>query len=71
MLIDILLTVVQVSVMIEMSKLIEGTRMIFRLKEIRTGKELSQGQLARHLEMSVPTFRRMSRQSEVNTSYKH
>jgi putative transcriptional regulator len=44
--------------MIEMSKLIEGTRMIFKLKEIRTGKELSQGQLARLCEMSVTNIQK-------------
>lgn len=41
-----------------MSKLIEGTKMIFRLKEMRAVKELSQGKLARLCDMSVTNIQR-------------
>ena len=41
-----------------MSKLIAGTKMIFRLKEMRAIKELSQGKLARLCDMSVTNIQR-------------
>jgi putative transcriptional regulator len=44
--------------MIEMSKQIEGTKMIFRLKEMRTMRELSQNQLAVKINMSPTNLQR-------------
>ena len=41
-----------------MAKLIEGTQMIFRLKEIRTERELSQNQLAVKINMSPTNLQR-------------
>lgn len=41
-----------------MAKLIEGTKMIFRLKEMRAVKDLSQGKLARLCDMSVTNIQR-------------
>lgn len=44
--------------MIEMIKQIEGTKMIFRLKEIRNMRELSQNQLAVKINMSPTNLQR-------------
>lgn len=41
-----------------MAKQIEGTQMIFRLKEMRAVKDLSQGRLARLCDMSVTNIQR-------------
>jgi len=41
-----------------MTKLIEGTKVTFRLKEMRTLKDLSQGKLARLCDMSVTNIQR-------------
>lgn len=41
-----------------MGKLIEGTNMIFRLKDMRTLKDLSQNQLARLCDMSVTNIQK-------------
>jgi len=41
-----------------MSKQIEGTKMIFRLKEMRTMRELSQNQLAVKINMSPTNLQR-------------
>ena len=45
-------------VMIDMGKLIEGTNMVIKLKEMRAIKELSQGKLARLCDMSVTNIQR-------------
>lgn len=41
-----------------MAKLVEGTKVIFRLKEMRKIKDLSQGKLARLCDMSVTNIQR-------------
>ena len=43
---------------IEISKPIEGTTMIFRLKEVRTMRDLSQNQLAVKINMSPTNLQR-------------
>lgn len=52
--------------MIKMTKEIEGTKMIFKLKEMRTIKNLSQGKLARLCDMSVTNIQKYE-QGRVNS----
>jgi len=52
--------------MIKMTKEIEGTKMIFKLREMRTLKNLSQGKLARLCDMSVTNIQKYE-QGRVNS----